>query len=95
MNAPFYVNAFLNTFRFFMSEKLKSRIAVNSGTPTALSLDILPPELGGTGESYAELAAYWKEYAQQRADWFVADDVFKSKIDNDVDGGETETATEA
>lgn len=92
VNAPFYVNAFLNTFRFFMSEKLKSRIAVSYGAPNAVSPDILPPELGGTGESYAQLAAHWKQYAQQRADWFVADDAFKSKLAND---GDAEAALEA
>lgn len=77
VNAPFYVNAFLSTVLFFMSEKLKVRVSVERGPCTVEAA--LPPELGGSGDSYAELAAYWKEYVQQRADWFVDDDRYKSE----------------
>lgn len=79
-----------------MSDKLKSRICVSSGHPTAVNPSILPPELGGSGESYAQLAKHWKEYAQQQCDWFVSDDEFKSKLESDPVNGDTdEVATEA
>lgn len=79
VNAPFYVNAFLSTVLFFMSEKLKVRVAVTSGQCT-LDMAELPPELGGTGDSYAQLAEYWKAYTQRKADWFVEDDRYKSVV---------------
>lgn len=84
-----------------MSTKLKSRIVVSGGHPTAVGRSILPPELGGTGESYAQLAEHWKVYAQQRAAWFVADDEFKSTVSPGKGSGReegaehAETATEA
>lgn len=85
-----------------MSDKLKSRIAVSNGHPTSVNPRILPPELGGSGESYAQLAKHWKDYAQQHAAWFVADDEFKSKLAQEpllgsvtTDEEGTEEATEA
>lgn len=79
MNAPFYVNAFLRTVLFFMSEKLKVRVTISRSTPIAVApMSILPPEIGGNGETYAQLAAYWKDHVQQRAEWFVDDDRYKS-----------------
>lgn len=81
-----------------MSDKLKSRICVSSGHPTSVNPRILPPELGGSGESYAELAKHWKEYTQQRTAWFVADDENKSTLELNPlssDSADTEEATEA
>lgn len=77
VNAPIYVNAVLNTFRMFMSAKLKSRMSVTR-RPSNITATCLPPELGGTGPTYPELIAYWREYAQQNAKWFTEDDKYKS-----------------
>lgn len=79
VNAPFYVNAFLNTFRFFMSNKLKTRMFVTGGRPS-INVSCLPPELGGNGHSYDELAVYWKDYVQQNAVWFEEDNKYKSTL---------------
>lgn len=75
---------------------------ISYGHPAAVNPKILPPELGGAGESYAQLANYWRDYAQQNAEWFVTDDEFKSKapdtVEKLIDLGEdceTEMAAEA
>lgn len=62
-----------------MSEKLKVRVNVSRG-PCTVEMTQLPPELGGTGDGYKQLAAYWKDYVQQRADWFVHDEQYKSEL---------------
>ncbi|KAJ6648879.1 Retinol-binding protein pinta [Pseudolycoriella hygida] len=68
VNAPAYVNAFLNTFRFFMTTKMKSRVCVTTDKPSINAK--LPKELGGNGETYKELAEYWKSRAQESRQWY-------------------------
>lgn len=68
VNAPVYINAVLNTFRFFMSSKMKARVCVSNKTSAVNTL--LPKELGGNGESYNELATYWKVKAQENSRWY-------------------------
>lgn len=51
-----------------MTSKMKSRLCVTNKTLTANS--ILPEELGGNGESYKELATYWKVRAQENCHWY-------------------------
>lgn len=78
INAPIYVNAVLNTFRLFMSTKLKSRISVTRGLST-VNVN-LPKELGGTESSYAELGLYWKQLVEQNAVWYKDMEKYKSVI---------------
>lgn len=78
VNAPVYINAVLNTFRFFMTSKMKSRVFVTKETlPTS---SILPTDLGGTGESYKELAAYWKTRAQENCNWYRGIEEFSKTL---------------
>jgi hypothetical protein len=67
-----------NHFRSFMTHKMRSRIFVIRGKPPADTNNaILPPELGGKGESYAQLAAHWKQVVQDNAGWFKEDEKYK------------------
>lgn len=78
VNAPYYINVMLNVFRSFMSAKMRSRVLVTSGTPKCDAE--LPSDLGGTGESYEELALYWKNKLRENASWYDEDNKFKSII---------------
>ncbi|XP_055617427.1 retinol-binding protein pinta isoform X1 [Toxorhynchites rutilus septentrionalis] len=70
VNAPIHVNIVLNIFRSFMSAKMKSRVIVSRGTSQMNNVVKLPPELGGTGDSYHDLSIYWKKQVQDHACWF-------------------------
>lgn len=74
VNAPIHVNVVLNVFRSFMSTKMKSRVKVSRRETHVSTLVNLPPELGGTGDSYHDLTVYWKKQAQENAFWFAATD---------------------
>lgn len=76
INAPNHINAFLNTFRLFMSQKMKERVYVTKGLST-LNSKHLPPNIGGQGESYKELAACWKAKAEIHANWFAEQEQYK------------------
>lgn len=80
VKAPNHINMFLNTFRFFMSSKMKERLIVTSGLPTVEAN--LPTNLGGTSESYTELASYWKMKAQEYAPWFLEQEQYKMNLDD-------------
>lgn len=73
---PSYVRWALNIFRSFMSAKLKSRMFVSKGTAEDPSM--LPNDLGGNGESYEELAVYWREKMEANTDFFRHIDQFKT-----------------
>lgn len=80
MNAPMHINMVLDIFRKCMSEKLRNRVFVSRGQST---IDVeLPEELGGNGPSYAQLAQYWKEQTQGRADWFAEQDKYKMILES-------------
>lgn len=51
-----------------MTSKMKSRLCVTKETLSADSR--LPKDLGGNGESYKELATYWKKRAQENSQWY-------------------------
>ncbi|KAL5292985.1 hypothetical protein ACFFRR_011632 [Megaselia abdita] len=76
VNVPTHVNLVLNTFRFFMTSKMKSRMIVRKTTSQLNSN--LPKELGGKGQSYSELALKWKRIVEQNADFFVEDEKYRS-----------------
>ncbi|XP_062701989.1 retinol-binding protein pinta isoform X2 [Aedes albopictus] len=71
VNAPIHVNIVLNVFRSFMSTKMKSRVKVSRRGTHVGTLVNLPPELGGTGDSYHDLTVYWKRKMQEHACWFA------------------------
>lgn len=71
VNAPIHVNIVLNVFRSFMSTKMKSRVKVSRRGTHVGTLVNLPPELGGTGDSYHDLTVYWKRKMQEHAFWFA------------------------
>lgn len=58
-----------------MSEKLRNRVYVSRGQST---VDVeLPEDLGGNGPSYVQLAQYWKQQTQARAEWFTEQEKYK------------------
>lgn len=75
VNAPRFLNTILNIFKSFMSTKMKSRISVSK---VSVCTAELPTDLGGKGESYEELAIYWKKVLQENKEWFINDEKFKS-----------------
>lgn len=81
LNAPFHVNVILNTFRFFMTAKMKKRIFVTrNAKPSNISIDNLPTDIGGNGENYIALAKYWKQIAQENSYWYKNQEEYKSII---------------
>lgn len=78
VNAPMHVNVVLNTFRFFMPAKMKSRLFVRKGAPTIKAA--LPRELGGAGKSYNELTKFWKEKVEENVEFFKYDEKFRTQI---------------
>ncbi|XP_055906223.1 retinol-binding protein pinta [Eupeodes corollae] len=76
VNAPTHVNFVLNTFRLFMTTKMRSRIVVRKGTSETNVK--LPRDLGGTGMSYKELALKWKTAVEQNADYFAEYEKYKT-----------------
>ncbi|XP_055523721.1 retinol-binding protein pinta [Wyeomyia smithii] len=71
VNAPIHVNVILSVFRSFMSAKMKSRVKISRRDIYVSKLINLPPELGGTGESYHDLTMYWKRQVEDHATWFA------------------------
>ncbi|BFF90495.1 retinol-binding protein pinta [Drosophila madeirensis] len=78
-NSPRHVNIFLNTFRIFMTPKIRSRVMVRR-EGTSVNCTQLPKELGGQGPSYAELAIKWKQLLEENSDFYVEQDKYKSKL---------------
>ncbi|XP_055849969.1 retinol-binding protein pinta [Episyrphus balteatus] len=76
VNTPTHVNFVLNTFRLFMTAKMRSRIVVRKGTSEAKVK--LPRDLGGTGMSYKELALKWKTAVEENAEYFAEYEKYKS-----------------
>lgn len=80
VNAPIHINVILNTFRFFMTQKMKSRIVVRK---TSSKIDVkLPKDQNGDGESYCELAKYWKNKVEQNVDFYKDDEQYKTIIND-------------
>ncbi|ALC47570.1 pinta, partial [Drosophila busckii] len=78
-NAPRHVNLFLNTFRVFMSNKIRNRVVVHR-EGTIVQCKQLPRELGGLGPSYKELAIKWRHLVEQNADFYVEQGKYKSLL---------------
>lgn len=79
INSPTRINVVLNTFRLFMSQKMKERLHVTRGLPSTVHAK-LPTNIGGDGASYKELAKYWKTKTEQHADWFAQQEQYKMMI---------------
>lgn len=75
INAPIHIHLILDLFRRCMSQKLRERFSVTRGPSTVPAN--LPPELGGNGPRYDELAERWKKIAQDKVAWFVEQEQFK------------------
>ncbi|XP_053676188.1 retinol-binding protein pinta [Anopheles nili] len=71
VNVPIHVNIVLNVFRNFMSPKMKERVTISRKGSKLHQSVMLPQELGGNGESYRELAEYWKETVQANAPFYA------------------------
>lgn len=78
VNAPMHINFFLDTFRLFMSQKMKERVFVTRGRSTTEMT--LPKDLGGDGTSYEELAAQWKEKVCAHASWYAEQEQYKTLL---------------
>ncbi|EDW16154.1 retinol-binding protein pinta [Drosophila mojavensis] len=78
-NAPRHVNLFLNTFRVFMTTKIRSRVVVRR-EGTMVKCKQLPKNLGGQGPTYKELAMKWKRLLEQNADFYVEQGKYKSLV---------------
>lgn len=76
-NTPRHVNIFLNTFRIFMTPKIRSRVVVRRGG-TIVECKQLPRDLGGQGASYKELAIKWKKLLEDHVDFYVEQGNYKS-----------------
>ncbi|BES96175.1 CRAL/TRIO domain [Nesidiocoris tenuis] len=80
-NSPVYVNVVLNIFKQFMTPKLKMRVHVHGYDQKSLekqvSLDILPAEYGGSGDSVEYLTEYWTREVTEARDWYIDDEEFK------------------
>lgn len=79
INSPARINIVLSTFRLFMSQKMKERLHVTRGLPTTTQAK-LPSNIGGDGQSYKELAKYWKAKVEQHADWFTQQEQYKMTL---------------
>lgn len=71
VNVPVHVNIVLNVFRSFMSAKMKERVTISKKRSQMENLITLPRELGGSGESYQQLAEHWKETVQANESFFA------------------------
>lgn len=75
INAPRQINLILDTFRLFMSSKMKQRLFVTRGLST---VDVeLPSDLGGNGPSYKEMAYHWKKKVEENASWYAEQETYK------------------
>ncbi|XP_013101214.1 retinol-binding protein pinta [Stomoxys calcitrans] len=81
INTPMHVNLVLNTFRVFMTPKMRSRVVVQKRN-CSVKCENLPSDLGGKGPSYKELAIQWKRLVEENAAYYVEDDKYKSTIAN-------------
>ncbi|KAK9880116.1 hypothetical protein WA026_008631 [Henosepilachna vigintioctopunctata] len=83
VNAPHYINIFLDIFKKFMSEKLSKRVHVsysgNSSLASIVDRSILPKDYGGDGETIEELGSYWYDKLVSYADWFAEDEKYKAE----------------
>ncbi|KFB36902.1 AGAP002065-PA-like protein [Anopheles sinensis] len=55
----------------FMSAKMKERVTISRKGSQMENLITLPRELGGSGESYQQLAEHWKETVQANESFFA------------------------
>lgn len=79
INTPVHVNFVLNTFRLFMTPKMRSRVVVQK-KGCSVKCDNLPSDLGGNGPSYAELSLKWKQLVEENAYFFVKDEKCKKSM---------------
>lgn len=59
-----------------MTTKMKSRIVISKDN-CSIDKRILPSDLNGSGESYKDLAIYWKRKMQDNLEWFEEEGIFQ------------------
>lgn len=59
-----------------MTTKMKSRMVVSKGN-CSIDERILPSDLNGSGESYKDLAIYWKQKMEENLEWFKEEASFQ------------------
>ncbi|XP_055371612.1 retinol-binding protein pinta [Condylostylus longicornis] len=72
VHCPPHINFILNTFRLFMSQKMKSRLVVRVSS-SEVEAD-LPSNLGGKGSSYQEIASNWKKIVENNSSFYEGND---------------------
>uniref|UniRef100_A0A1A9V8R4 CRAL-TRIO domain-containing protein n=1 Tax=Glossina austeni TaxID=7395 RepID=A0A1A9V8R4_GLOAU len=81
VNSPTHVNLVLNTFRVFMTSKMRSRVLVQKHG-CSIKCDNLPKELGGNGPDYKELTIKWKRLVEENSQFYQEDEKYKSILKN-------------
>uniref|UniRef100_A0A1B0A7W2 CRAL-TRIO domain-containing protein n=1 Tax=Glossina pallidipes TaxID=7398 RepID=A0A1B0A7W2_GLOPL len=76
VNSPTHVNLVLNTFRVFMTPKMRSRVLVQKHG-CSIKCDNLPKELGGNGPDYKELTIKWKRLVEENSKFYQEDEKYK------------------
>lgn len=59
-----------------MTTKMKSRMVISKDN-CSIDKRILPSNLNGSGESYKDLAIYWKQKVQDNKEWFNEESIFQ------------------
>lgn len=81
VNTPMHVNLILNTFRVFMTPKMRSRVVVQKKR-CSVKCENLPIELGGTGPTYKELTVQWKRLVEENAEFYKETEKYKSIVNS-------------
>ncbi|KAG8237523.1 hypothetical protein J437_LFUL017573 [Ladona fulva] len=82
LNAPTYVDKFVNLFKSLMKEKMRSRFHVHSGSLENLHKwihpSVLPSDYGGQGDSIDKLHGQWMKKLESYRDWFLQQENVKA-----------------
>lgn len=75
INSPIYIDIVLNIFRFFMTQKIKSRVHIHGSNYESLHStvpkEILPKEYGGTDGKLQDLIDYWQQKISDSKLWLM------------------------
>ncbi|XP_046386047.1 clavesin-1-like [Ischnura elegans] len=82
INAPTYIDKFLNLFKALMKEKMRQRFHVHSGGMETLHKwihpSVLPSEYGGQLDSIDKLHGQWMKKLESYRDWFLTHESIKA-----------------
>ncbi|XP_011164676.1 retinol-binding protein pinta [Solenopsis invicta] len=76
VNTSTVFDILISTFKFFLAEKLKSRVFVfkHNHCFEDIPADNLPIEYGGTDGTMQELTEHWKKLIEENRDWITQDE---------------------